>query len=304
MRTVINTFILVISLLSIIHTQAQDSIFISGGKVLTGKIQRVGAIEVLIRLADYPNGPDYAVDENIIDSVVYASGRRENLMLYSRAKRMHNNIPDENTISFDPLGFAYLSISFNYEHRVANGTVGLCIPLYVGFVGGSPAGMGLFKIGTGIITPRNFSDKVYADKFSHVNYSDYTIIPSGGSFATGLRVKYYLYRHRVARVFMATEADLGLTSAWVNDYTNGYNQQSEFTHFVTFAFLGKSGVSINPTERFNLTIEGGVGITEALTWSQTPIGFSGLWQLGVAFGVNFPNERKLGAERSHKKTKT
>src|SRR5258708_1627757 len=105
---------------------------------------------------------------------------------------------------------------------------------------------------------------VYYDPFRPYN-SSYTTLHTFSS-ATGFIPKFYLFRHRIVSLFAGHELDIGFTAYrysyyyYNNSYSYYYPPQDLSTHyFGTVAGLGIAGISINPKDRFNMTIHGGAG---------------------------------------------
>jgi hypothetical protein len=112
--------------------------------------------------------------------------------------------------------------------------------------------------------------------------------------ATGLNVKCYLFKRRIVRAFAGPEATIGYTSVGTATYdpSMGYytSGTSNLITYGTFALLGKVGLSLNPLDKFNITIDGGAGIGDIFghqNSSPSPVGFTGLWHIGLSMGTNF-----------------
>ena len=247
----------------------QDNVYLTSGKVIKGKVTEVLPNQVEVHSNVREDGPVYYISVNNIDSIVYANGTKEDLLGITNKKDRLNNIPELNTWNFDLLGFTFLSASQSYERRLKNGKIGFRIPLYIGFIGGGIAGIGLFSPAQGGVFAPN---------------SD-----GGFSIASGINPKFYLFKRRIVRAFIGPEVTVGYSKT-IND--NGYNypggygsSETEIIRSGTIAAVGKFGLMLNPVDKFNITIDGGVGVVDM--FGPNAIGPVCLWHIGLALGTNF-----------------
>lgn len=248
---------------------AQDKIYRSDKTVIAAKVVSVGPTQVRYTRADNPDGPGYGVYLKEIDSIVYANGVVDNILELFPRVNYKENIKLLNTWSFNPLGFAHLSACQSYERRLKNGIIGFRVPFYIGFEFNLIAGVGLFVPGEGYGFHPNFS--------------------SDGAFnmSVGFNPKFYVNKHRIVRFFAGPEVDLGF-SIYTYQPHNNYSYSNRERHRVgTFAALGAAGLSINPKERFNITIHGGAGAGNLFGIKTNDAGWIGVWQIGVSLGTNF-----------------
>ena len=268
------------------HAGAQDKIYTNRGEVIKAKVKEVSPTQIKYIAFDNPEGPLYITYTSRIDSIVYANGKVDIITGQGQKRsfqprNLSENIPQLNTWVYDPMGFAFYSVSQSYERRLKNGKIGFRVPLYVSFFGGGIAGVGTFKPSLGVYYPIN----VYYDRVNR----------NGSSIATGLNLKCYLFKRRVVRLFAGPEATIGYTSigAEVYDPTLNYyytNTNYNLISYGTVALLGKFGLSLNPVDKFNITIDGGAGIGDVFGHQKTnpsPVGLTGLWHIGLALGTNF-----------------
>ncbi|MDB5284092.1 MAG: hypothetical protein JWO06_3167 [Bacteroidota bacterium] len=259
---------------------AQDKIYKSDGTVYDGKVTEIGPTQIHFTV---PGGPEYTLNQRDLDSVVYSNGRHEKMGATLHKKNLHENIPQLNTWTFDVLGFAFLSVSQSYERRLKNGKIGFRVPLYIGFIGGGLAGVGTFLPGTGVYYP-------YTSTYA-TNGAGY-INNNGFSIATGFNPKFYLFKRRIIRVFAGPELDLGYSRITVNNYiydntTYNYIYGPSQTYYCgTAALLASFGLNINPIDKFNITIHGAAGGGDVFG-SHNPVGWTGVWQIGLSMGTNF-----------------
>jgi hypothetical protein len=249
---------------------AQDKVYGTDGKVLEGKVVEVGPTQLRMIMNVRPDGPVYVLNISQIDSVVYANGMKDELRGLIHKRDLLSNIPQLNTWTFDLLGFAFLSVSQSYERRLKNGLVGFRVPLYIGFIGGGIAGIGQFVPGQGVTN------------YSYLGYN-------GFSVATGLNPRFYLFKRRIVRAFTGPEVTIGYSATNLYQYYDGYpNSYSTYTAIRsgTFTALGKAGISLNPVDKFNISIDGGFGVGDMFGSPSSP-GWTGVWHIGLALGTNF-----------------
>lgn len=286
-KQVCSIFILLFAFYS---AQAQDRIYTNRGEIIKAKVKEISPTQVKYIAFDNPDGPLYIVYPSRVDSIVYPNGKVDVLVgIHNHPVQpgdLTQNIPQLNTWTFDPLGFISLSVSQSYERRLKNGKVGFRVPLYVGFIGGGIAGVGTFKPGIGVYYPYRYYYNNYTGNGNSL----------GSSMATGLNVKCYLFKRRIVRAFAGPEATIGYTSASTRYYNYnpyGYytsSTTSPLTTYGTFALLGKAGISLNPVDKFNITIDGGAGVGDIFGHEKSnpsPVGFTGLWHIGLSLGTNF-----------------
>lgn len=279
---------------------AQDRIYLQRGQIVMGKVAEINPREIRYYAGENGQGPVYVKRISEVDSVVYANGRVDYFRTaynrrggYNPLVNYHENIPEKNTWSFDVFGFIQLTVAQSFEHRIKDGLIGLRVPVYFGFIGGGIAGVGTFRTGTGVYYPYTSiygagNGYYYGSTVTPGSY--YSVSNTRFSFATGLNPKFYLIRNRIIRPFIGPEADIGYSVINATQYTydafgNEYSN-SKVYRCGTFAGLVKFGLALTPRGRFNLTMDGGVGAGDVVG-SGNPVGFTGVWQVGLAFGANF-----------------
>ena len=252
---------------------AQDKIYRSDKIVIAAKVVSVGPTLVRYTRADNPDGPGYGVYLKEIDSIVYANGVVDNILKLFPRINYKENIKLLNTWSFNTIGFAHLSACQSYERRLKNGFIGLRVPLNIGFGTNLIAGVGVFLPGSGL---------EYSLTFESVGAFNMSV---------GFNPKFYINKHRIIRLFAGPEADIGFSiykyryPRYASYYTTNNN---EGLHRVgTFSGLGIVGLSINPKERFNITVHGGAGAGNVFGVKTSDAGWIGVWQIGVCLGTNF-----------------
>lgn len=272
---------------------AQDRIYLQRGQIIMGKVVEIDLREIRYYAGESGQGPVYVKRISEVDSIVYANGRVDYFhATYNRGRNdnpivnYRENIPEKNTWSIDVFGFIQLTIAQSFEHRFKGGMIGLRVPVYFGFIGGGIAGVGLFHTGTGVYYP--FAS-LYGQPGGIQNTPYYEVVGSTRfSFATGLNPKFYLIKHRIIRPFVGPEADIGYSVINATLYSNSSLTYSvpEVYRCATFAGLAKFGIALTPCGKFNLTMDGGIGAGD-MVGSNNHVGFTGVWQVGLAFGANF-----------------
>ena len=245
--------------------QYHDRVYLSKSGVMEGKVTEVGPNQVRMLTNVRPDGPVYVINIIDVDSIVYTNGQRDELKGFPRKKDLLANIPQLNTWTFDLLGFTFLTVSQSYERRLSNGFMGIRVPLYIGFIGGGIAGVGLFTPPYGIYYPQ-----------------------AGGGFsiATGVNPKFYFFKRRIIRAFAGPEVTIGYTKSDGYYYDNNNTGYSGTIKSGTITAIGKAGLMINPVDKFNITIDGGAGVGDMFGSAQS-LGTVGLWHIGLSLGTNF-----------------
>ena len=264
---------------------AQDKLYTTDGRVLTGKVIEVNPKEIRYYFVHGHDSVLYVIYQRVVDSIVYSNGATDVMQGHIDKKRINENIPELNTWSFDLLGFTFLSVSQSYERRLKAGWLGLRVPLYIGFRGGGVAGVGTFIPGSGVYYPGN------GGTYNYPNQNVYSYASGGFSIATGINPRFYLFKHRTVRAFIGPETTIGYsTVTYQYESYNGYNTVNYYNSVRerdgTFAALAKFGLMFHPLDRFNMCLDGGVG-TVCMFGSPNPLGWAGAWHIGFTMGTNF-----------------
>jgi hypothetical protein len=260
-------------------SKAQDKIYTNEGNVIRGRIIDENFRRIFYLSAEDSSKPVSAIPLFEVDSIEYANGSMRYRVRRDTTNK-HRNIPQLNTWNADIAGLAFLSVSQSYERRTKNGKIGWRVPLNIGLVGGGIAGYGTFM-------PWKDGMKVV-----NANYKPSTapLHEHGATFsiASGLNPKFYLFRHRIVRAFIGSEATLGYSTARsFSEAPNGFeNSIVKVNGYGTFAALGKAGLSFNPAGKINITLEGGAGAGDKFG-GPVVAGWTGLWQVGLSVGRNF-----------------
>jgi len=265
---------------------AQDRIYGTHGDTIFGKVVQIDLKQVIYKRADRPDGLTYVVYQYNLDSVVFANGTKVEMPGFLRKKKRSENIPQLNSVSFDPMAFMFLTVSFSYERRLKNGKVGFRIPLYYQFKGGGIAGVGQFMHGFGLYY---MSDGENYYPFTHNNFKPSQTM-SGNCFATGINPRVYLFKRRRTRAFIGPELTVGeaVSNNTYLTYTGNFaNYGAAYVeHDFTFTALVKAGFMFHPSDWFHICIDGGAG-EGGMFGKPNPLGWTGVWHFGVAFGANF-----------------
>jgi hypothetical protein len=262
-------FALGVLVASFSHTAyAQDDrVYKTDGSILIGKVTEVTPADIKFIQKNRPEGVVYYIRTSLIDSIIYSNGAKDVMQGATGKKKLLENIPQRNTWSFDVLGLTYLSISQSYERRTQDGKIGFRVPFYLGFIGGGFAGEGIFQPNQGL--------------YHLLQYNS-----SGFSVASGFNPRFYLFKRRIVRAFAGPEVTIGYGKSFSNNYDQYGNYYSILQRYGTVGMMGKFGLMINPTDKFNIGIEGGAGAGN-MFGSPYALGWVGLWHIGLSFGTNF-----------------
>ena len=255
----------------------QDTMYTVRGKMILGKIIRQNFNVVKYYASDDSTRGIHTILKFALHSINFHNGDSS---LYRRYKPnafrgdLHQNIPQLNTWNIDLAGFGFFSISQSYERRTKDGHFGFRVPLYIGFFDAAFAGADAFIPTIGPFYPGDYY---------------FNNPPESFSLSTGLNFKYYPVENRIIRLFIGPEVTIGsltVQKGWPSfDYNFYYTRK--FVTDGTFASLAKTGISINATDKFNITIDGSAGIGNAFGRAQNSIAWTGLWQIGFTMGINF-----------------
>lgn len=240
---------------------AQDKIFTIQGDTLTGKVTEIGDKHIKYLKPGRPTGPYYVVRMATIDSVVYADGHTDDIVLLLSKRRQPNHLTTNNTLALDLLAPVSNSMALWYERRVWQGRIGIRIPLYLSYGQNYSPGYHGMRIGKNYIQSN-----------------------PGFAFSTGINPKFYINKHRVFRFFAGPEANIGYTRDARGDFAVVRNRRY-FTNTFNVQAAGIVGININPFARFNITLEGGAGYTYAFAPGFTK--HNPMWRIGLSMGGNF-----------------
>ncbi len=212
--------------------QAQDKIYFSNGTITLAKVTEVGPIYLRYSRTEISSGPVYTIKLKEVDSIVYQSGAVDDITIIAPRRVMTSNIPQLNTWSFNLLGFTHLSLCQSYERRVLKGKIGIRVPLYIGFSENVIAGLGTFIPLVGVTDYGYNPNDPYSNTYAH----------DGVSVATGFNPRYYLFKHRVIRIFAGPEANIGVSVyRYKVRYNGNYNYNFWINHLVRSANTVRSG---------------------------------------------------------------
>jgi len=240
---------------------AQDRIYTKQGDTLTGKVAEVWDTHLKYTRAGKPDGPLYVIRLSKIDSVVYADGHTDDIVLLLSKRRQPNHLTTNNTLALDLLAPVSNSMALWYERRVWQGRIGIRIPLYLCYGQNYSPGYHGMRIGKNYIQSN-----------------------PGFAFSTGINPKFYINKHKVFRFFAGPEAGAGYTRDARGDFAAARNRRY-FTNTFNVQAAGIVGININPFARFNITLEGGAGYTYAFARGFTK--HNPTWRIGLSMGGNF-----------------
>lgn len=239
---------------------AQDKIVFKDGKVTEGKIIEVTTTEVKYKNPSLPEGPLYTVSKRELNSLIFENGTIELIQNSQNKKGVKEIIPQKNRI-----------------------VVNYFIP-YVG----ATDDMRTFTT-LGICYERRLNSFFSVKIPFEINTASYN-----QSFMIGFMPKFYFNRNKIIQGFAGPEILIGVgKDRYYNDlfyYSPAIANTSNRPAFINTA-AANVGMSINPVERFNITMDMGLGVNVFNYFQST--GFQEksnpkfLFKLGLGMGYNF-----------------
>jgi hypothetical protein len=202
-----------------------------------------------------------------IDSTIHNHGRKEAKAGLRNKKKGKENNPQLNSWALDAFGFFYSTVAQSYERRLKNKRIGIRIPLYIGYYGGSiPDGAAFpFVHGSLSSNPR----------------TSYAVVSNGFSVASGINPKFYVFKYKVVSGYAGPEANAGYSETVLDK-----NHVETVNRNCILSGLGKFGLSFNPNDQFTFGLDAGLGLGGAFGGQQS-LGLVGVWHLGFFIGTNF-----------------
>lgn len=118
--------------------KAQDSLFLTSGKVILCKVKTIAPKTVSYTRYDVPDGPEYIVKRREVSSITYANGEKELYVSNPMARSGNMSLSDykKNQISFNYLDIIFRNVTIGYERMLAKGYLGIKGSASVGFSDG------------------------------------------------------------------------------------------------------------------------------------------------------------------------
>lgn len=218
---------------------AQDTIYVTKGPTIVGKVLEVQPGTIHVRLGDATNSHDAYIDKSSVVMIVYRGGMREIYREQPLAtKPKERQEPLYNTVALNTLDMVFGNFSLSYERLFGDGMVGLKIPVSVG-VGGRPT--------TGD----------YHSDINEINYIQNRI------YGTGLELNVYPTGHSIASLYVGLSGEYGafnyyqtVYSSYSSYYYPWYQKKYIGTHTAVLVHLG---VNISVSRHFMIGAKMGVG---------------------------------------------
>lgn len=109
-------------------TKAQDTIFLKTNEKVVAIISEINSLEIRYKEYSNPTGPEYVIDKNTVNKIVFKNGDTKIISGVSLNKKFGRNI-----IAYHVFDIIYKDFSFSYEHIFKNGKLGIKIPVAVGY---------------------------------------------------------------------------------------------------------------------------------------------------------------------------
>lgn len=251
-------------LMSVNLIYAQDKIVFKDGKIIEGKIIEVTPADIKYKNPSLPDGPLYIVSKRELNSLIFENGTIELIQNSQNKKGVKEIIPQKNRIVI------------NY---------------FIPYVGSTDEMRTFTTLGIWYERRLNsfFSVKIPFE----INTASYN-----QSFMIGFMPKFYFNRNKIIQGFAGPEILIGVgKDRYYNYYYNYYDYNYSATSNTSNrpAFMNTAaanvGMSINPVERFNITMDMGLGVNVFNYFSSTEFQDQNypkfLFKLGLGMGYNF-----------------
>jgi hypothetical protein len=127
---------------------------------------------------------------------------------------------------------------------------------------------------------------------------------AGGSVATGINTRFYFGKQKKVTGFAGPELAFGLIKVVVghqhdsdttiygpNGIDYGTTQSIIYRMYGLVSLNCLTGCIFHPRRFFNVGLQGGIGVSNVFG-GNNPIGWNGVWRLGIIIGGEFPRLRK------------
>ncbi|MCG9909758.1 MAG: hypothetical protein MH137_00525 [Flavobacteriales bacterium] len=243
---------------------SQDKIVFRDGSQTDGKVIEITSSEIKYLKSKLSNGPLYSIDIREINSIIYEDGTIELISKNNskRGKTSREIIPQKNRIA---------------------------VSYFLPYVG-STDDIRTFTT-VGIWYERRLTPFFALKIPFEMNVASYN-----QSFMIGFMPKYYFNRSKIIQGFAGPEILLGVGKDKYYDFTNSYyNYPTNIYTQNRPSFINTAaanvGMSINPIECFNMTMDMGIGVNIfnyfKTTGYQDQSMAKFMFKLGISMGYNF-----------------
>ena len=218
---------------------AQDVIFTSDGKKVEAKILEVGTQDIKYKKSSNMDGPTYLISKTDVLIITYENGSHETFAAQQVRRGNRGRVKPydslttkygKNFITYNTIGLLNTNLTFAYERIMAEGHLGLRIPITIGFA----------------VEPDNYY---------------YSSIGRSTVFASGLDINFYPDGQGKIRYFVG--ASFLMTSFYYKDYYG--STPSEILTGTQTAAMMKHGLVIQVTPAFNMSFVLGLGVRQNQT---------------------------------------
>ncbi len=204
-------------------TQAQDTIFLKTNEKVVAIVSEINNLEIRYKDFSNPAGPDYVINKNTVNKIVFKNGDIKIISGVSINKKYGRNI-----FAYHIFDIVYKDFSFSYEHVFKNGKLGIKIPVSVGY-----------NTKEGRDGPREYSNLFYS----------------------GVGLNVYLMGQRMASYFIGPEIHFGQgQEEYYVQNNNNYSSTYQYDKFFYWRLIINNGISFTPIPNFRLAAVLGLGV--------------------------------------------
>jgi hypothetical protein len=266
-RFLLKVFVAIAATLVFSAAAAQDRVYLVNGGDITGKVKIIDTSQAQVHI-QVDNSLDFVMYRTEVDSIVFSDGT---VQRFAGAKtKQLKNAGKLNTGTYDVLALGFSTVSVSYERRIKSGLVGFRFSVYFTFIGATVPGYATFK--------DRYDDVLFN---ANLHYK----LHNGGGYGGGFNPRFYLIRRALIRPFIGPEA--AVAYSFIKFFDTKQQPNYELTRkYGTADGIGNAGVSFGAGQWVIIVVDGGVGA--AYVWGNpSPLGWTGIWRLGVSFGANF-----------------
>jgi hypothetical protein len=233
--------------------QAQDTLYKSDGSRLSVKILERNDSQVRYKPSANPDGPVYVISTQDVQKIVYQDGTVKEFSLLPSPKQVIPNYPNreykinnretdfgQNFIAFTLTDLLFNSVTFSYEYTFESGDFSMRFPLSFGLTS-----LGLYDSDSSEYSEGDFYNR---DK----------------TFSLGFDFYFYPAGQGLVKFYFGPSVEYGQFNYW----SYYYNQNTPYNYWYIketgtyFAFLLQNGMLIQPSKKFNVSLNLGIGYSQ------------------------------------------
>lgn len=226
---------------------AQDIIHTTDGKKIEAKILEITSTEIKYKKLSYIEGPTYVLSKSNIKKIIYGNGEAEDFSITSEEGGIIIEEYGQNIVWYHLFDLMLNDLTISYERIFKNGKFSFQIPIGIGF------------------GPDNF---IYQQSFNTIY--------------TGFGINIYPYGQGIFRYFFGPSIRVGYGEG--ERYYDWGN--SETIEFAYGKFLINSGIIVNPSENFSISVALSLGIKsmeKEIDYHYTGISQSGWFSIRMGY---------------------